>query len=98
MSRRTTPKPGRPRKRAQREAAFAARMRRLGRLRTIVGMLGFIPLTATLACGVTTGALPFCAIPRDWYLLMWAGVFGTFVGLTIRQIRERRRYQRGEDQ
>lgn len=98
MSRRTAPKPGRPRKRAQREALFAARMRRLGRLRTIVGMLGFIPLTATLACTMTTGALPFCAIPRDWYLLMWAGVFGTFVGLTIRQIRERRRYQRGEDQ
>lgn len=89
------PRSGRSRKR--RELEFAARMRRLGRMRTAVGIFGFVPLTATLTCGMTAGALPFCAIPRDWYLALWAAIFGTFIGLTIRQIRERRRYQRGED-
>lgn len=85
------------RSRKKREVEFEARMRRLGRTRTLVGMLGFIPLLATLTCGMTQGALPFCAIPREWYLALWAAIFGAFVGLTIRQIRERRRYQRGED-
>lgn len=81
---------------ARRDAEFAARQKRVSRLRTWVGAFGFVPLIASLACTGTSGALPFCAIPREWYLAMWAGVFGTFIGLTIRLYRERRKYERGE--
>lgn len=81
---------------ARRDAEFVAGQKRVSRLRTWVGALGFLPLIASLACSSTTGALPFCAIPREWYLAMWAGIFGTFVGLTIRLYRGRRRYERGE--
>lgn len=81
---------------ARRDAEFALRQKRVARLRTWVGALGFVPLTASLVCAGTAGALPFCAIPREWYLAMWAGIFGTFIGLTIRLYRERRRYERGE--
>ncbi len=81
---------------ARRDAEFTARQKRIARTRTWVGAFGFVPLLASLACTSTTGALPFCAIPREWYLAVWAGVFGTFVGLTIRLYRERRKYQRGQ--
>lgn len=82
--------------RAKRDAAFVASQRRLARRRTVVGALGFVPLTASLACSATAGALPFCAIPREVYLAVWAMIFGTFVGLTIRLYRERRRYERAQ--
>lgn len=81
---------------ARRDAEFNAGQKRVARMRTWVGAFGFVPLLASLACTSTTGALPFCAIPREWYLAVWAGVFGTFVGLTIRLYRERRKYQRGQ--
>lgn len=81
---------------ARRDAEFTARQRRVARLRTWVGAFGFVPLIASLACTSTTGALPFCAIPREWYLAIWAGVFGTFIGLTIRLYRERHKYERGQ--
>lgn len=84
-----------PRKqRARREAEFQARLRRIGRLRTLVGLSGFVPLAAALICGASAGALPFCAIPREWFLALWAAIFGTFVGLTIRMFRERRDHAR----
>jgi len=82
--------------RARRDAEFQARMRRTGRLRTIVGLSGFVPLVAALVCTPSAGALPFCAIPREWYLALWAGIFGTFVGLTIRMFRERRDHARAK--
>lgn len=90
------PKRTRGKQRTRRDAEFRARMGRLGRLRTWVGALGFVPLGAALACTGTTGALPFCAIPREWYLAVWAAIFGTFVGLTVRMFRERRAHLRRE--
>lgn len=80
--------------RARRDAAFIASQRRLARRRTLVGALGFVPLVASLGCTATAGALPICAIPREAYLAVWAMIFGTFVGLTIRLYRERRRHER----
>lgn len=82
--------------RARRDADFQSRIRRTGRLRTIVGLSGFVPLVAALLCAPSAGALPFCAIPRDWYLALWVGIFGTFVGLTIRMFRERRDHARAK--
>ena len=82
--------------RARRDAEFIARQKGIARTRTLVGAFGFIPLLASLACATTTGALPFCAIPREWYLAVWAGIFGTFIGLTIRLYRERRSYERAQ--
>jgi hypothetical protein len=87
---------GRSRVRRRRDAAFDARMRRLARLRTWVGAFGFVPLLAALACGSTSGAFPFCVVPREWLLAIWAGVFGTFIGLSIRMYRQRRRHALAE--
>ena len=86
----------RGKQRARREAEFRARMRRLGRVRTWVGAFGFVPLAAALACGQSAGSFPFCAIPREWYLAVWAAIFGILVGLTIRMFRERRSHARLE--
>ncbi|MGH2498851.1 MAG: hypothetical protein ACRDF0_01970, partial [Candidatus Limnocylindria bacterium] len=66
----------------------------IAKARAIVGGLGFLPLLAALVC--SSGAVPaLCAIPREWYLALWAGAFGSFIGLTIRLVRERRRFARG---
>lgn len=70
-------------------AAFEARMARVRRTRSVVGVLGFVPLVASLFC---VGVL--CAVPREIYLAIWAAVFGTFLGLTVRMWRERRAFER----
>ncbi len=64
-------------------------MARLRRTRSVVGLLGFIPLLASLFCA---GIL--CDVPREIYLGIWAAVFGTFLGLTVRMWRERRAFER----
>lgn len=80
----------------RRRAAFEASQRRLTRRRTILGALGFIPLAATLVpCGFAGPLDLLCAVPREWWLLIWAAAFGSFLGLTIRLILERRRFARG---
>lgn len=70
-------------------AAFEARMARIRRTRSIVGLVGFAPLLASLFC---VGIL--CDVPREVYLAIWAAVFGTFLGLTVRMWRERRAFER----
>ncbi|HZP96949.1 MAG TPA: hypothetical protein VFC31_11500 [Candidatus Limnocylindria bacterium] len=87
-------------KRADRDAAkkraeFLASQRRLGRRRTIVGLLGFVPLLASLVCGTGTPLDALCVLPTSWWLLIWAALFGSFLGLTIRLVLERRRFERG---
>lgn len=88
-------------KRADREeqklrAAFEASQRATAKRRTIIGALGFIPLAATLVpCGQAGPLDVLCAVDRQWWVLMWAAIFGSFLGLTIRMILERRRYTRG---
>ncbi len=71
-------------------AEYKARELRTKRLRTFVGFLGLVPLVGSLACD--GGLLLFC-VPWSWYMGVWAAVFGAFVGLTIRLIRERRRFE-----
>lgn len=71
-------------------AEYRARELRLKRFRTIVGFLGLVPLVGSLACD--GGLLLFC-VPWSWYMGVWAVVFGAFVGLSIRLIRERRQFQ-----
>lgn len=80
----------------KRRADFDAAQRKIARRRSILGLLGFVPLALTLGCGTGTplDAL-LCAIPRDVLLLAWAALFGSFLGLTIRLIRERRKFERG---
>lgn len=80
---------------AKRRAAFLAQQKRLGRRRTIVGALGFVPLAASLGCGTGTPLDVLCVVPREVWLLLWAALFGSFLGLTIRLILERRRFERG---
>lgn len=77
-------------------AAFEASQRRISKRRTVIGALGFIPLAATLVpCGAAGPLDLLCQIPRAAWLVAWAAVFGSFLGLTIRLILERRRYARG---
>ena len=70
--------------------AYQARERRLRKARTLVGFLGLVPLVGSLACD--GGLLLFC-FPWSWYMAVWAAVFGAFVGLSIRLVRERRRFE-----
>ncbi len=68
-------------------------MARIARTRTFVGFAGFAPLVLSLGCAsIDLGLL--CAVPREAYLAVWAAIFGTFLGLTIRMWRERRAFQR----
>jgi hypothetical protein len=73
----------------KRRAEFQARMARIARTRTIVGLAGFVPLFASVFC-----VGPLCDIPREIYLGLWAAIFGTFLGLTFRMWRERRAFNR----
>ncbi len=70
-------------------AAFEARMARIRRTRSLVGLVGFVPLLASL---FPVG--PLALVPREIYLGIWAAVFGTFLGLSVRMWRERRAFQR----
>lgn len=79
---------------AQRRADFESRQARLRRFRTIVGLLGFVPLAAQLLCGATVAADGPCAVPREIYLALWAAIFGTFLGLTLRLWRNKRAFER----
>ncbi|MEK7862497.1 MAG: hypothetical protein AAB295_04450 [Chloroflexota bacterium] len=78
----------------KRRAAFLEQQRRLKRRRTIVGALGFLPLAAAVF-GCTGGPLDvLCLVPREVWMLLWAALFGSFLGLTIRLVLERRRFDR----
>lgn len=88
-------------KRADRDAEKRRReylegRKRLSQRRTVVGFLGFVPLLASLGCGTGTPLDVFCFLPRDVWLLIWAALFGSFLGLTIRLILERRRFDKTE--
>lgn len=71
-------------------AEYTARVDRLKRLRTVVGFLGLVPLAGSFGCD---GGLQLLCIPWTWYMGVWAAVFGAFIGLTIRLIRERRQFE-----
>lgn len=69
-------------------------MARVRRTRSVVGLLGFIPLGVSLLCGSGFDLIGLCGIPREIYLGVWAAIFGTFLGLTFRMWRERRDFAR----
>jgi len=78
----------------KRRAAFEESRRRLNTRRNVIGLIGLIPLVASLF------AVPFPfdvlgLASRDVWLLLWAAVFGSFLGLTIRLVLDRRRFERG---
>ena len=76
----------------RRRTAFEEKQRSLNRRRNLIGALVVIPLAGFLGCGA--GITGLCAIPVEWYLAIWAGLFGSFAGITIRMILERRRFDR----
>jgi hypothetical protein len=78
----------------RRHAKYAQDRKRLERRRTIVGLLALLPLAAW-AGQLPFSPLDFIGLPaRDGWLLIWAALFGSFLGLTIRLILERRRFER----
>ncbi len=78
----------------RRRAKYAEDRKRLERRRTVIGLLALIPLAAW-ALQLPFGPLDFVGIsPRDGWLLVWAALFGSFLGLTIRLVLERRRFER----
>jgi hypothetical protein len=87
--------PERPQKRSddKRREAFETDQRSLRRRRTFIGALAFIPLGGALGCGV--GVQLLCQVPQEWWLAIWAALFGSFLGITIRLWLERRRFRRG---
>ncbi|HKY49654.1 MAG TPA: hypothetical protein VJP45_00205, partial [Candidatus Limnocylindria bacterium] len=73
----------------RRRAKYAHDRKRLERRRTIAGALAVIPLAAW-ALQLPFGPLDFLGVPaRDGWLLVWAALFGSFLGLTIRLVLER---------
>jgi hypothetical protein len=79
----------------RRRAKYADDRKRLERRRTIAGLLALIPLGAW-ALQLPFGPLDFLGVsPRDGWLLIWAALFGSFLGLTIRLVLERRKFERG---
>lgn len=97
--RRPSHPPPRPRKPDKAEKAeilrrerHLATMARLRRLRVGILAVGFVPLAGIVGCG-TLGIAFACAVPQDWYFGLWAAVIGSIVGLTIRLVLERRRFE-----
>ncbi|HEV8671140.1 MAG TPA: hypothetical protein VGS01_10445 [Candidatus Limnocylindria bacterium] len=94
----TSAKPAEPKRvvkaEERRRAKYAEDRKRLERRRMVIGFLAFIPLAAW-ALQLPFGPLDFIGIPpRDGWLLIWAALFGSFLGLTIRLVLERRRFER----
>lgn len=78
----------------RRREKYAQDRKRLERRRTIIGILALSPLAAW-AAQLPLSPLGFIGLPpRDAWLLIWAALFGSFLGLTIRLILERRRFER----
>jgi hypothetical protein len=80
----------------KRRLAFVAGQRRLERRRAVVGFLGFVPLVGWAGCGFGPPLDLLCFISRDVWILIWAALFGSILGITIRHILERRKFQKVE--
>jgi hypothetical protein len=93
-AKRGRPSPGRGKRtppRLERELAdWKSREARLRRYRTVAGFLGLVPLAGSFACDA---GVPLFCVPWSWYMAVWAAVFGAFIGLSIRLIRERRQFE-----
>jgi hypothetical protein len=80
----------------KRRVDYEARRRRLERQRNVIGFLGIVPLVFSVGCGTGTPFDMLCFLPRDVWMFVWAALLGSFIGLTIRLILERRRFQKVE--
>lgn len=76
----------------RRRAEFEVAHMKMKRRRSLLGLLGFIPLVTWLLA--ESGVPPFVLVPRDIYLLVWAAVLGSYLGLTFRMWRARRDFTR----
>jgi len=87
----------RPEKRESREdekrrEAFEAERSSLVKRRRFVGALAFLPLIGNLGCAF--GLTPACAVPTEWWLAIFAALFGSYLGITLRLFLDRRRFVR----
>ena len=79
----------------KRRAEYEEGRRRLERRRAVIGVLSLFPLAAPYI-GIPFGPLDFLGVPSsEGWFLVWGACFGSFLGLTIRLVLERRRFQRG---
>jgi hypothetical protein len=76
----------------KRREAFEAERTSLVKRRRFIGALAFLPLIGNLACGF--GITPACAIPTEWWLAIFAALFGSYLGITLRLFLDRRRFAR----
>ena len=79
-----------PKKRERQVAEHDARILRIKRGRSIALFLGVAPLAGLTACDI---GLAFACLPREIYLGIWAAIVGAVIGLSIRLVLERRRFQ-----
>lgn len=78
----------------RRRAEFEASQRRIASRRARIGLLVLVPLAVSLLCGSQI-PVPFaCDVPREIWLAAYAAIVGAYVGTWIRQILERRRFER----
>lgn len=77
-------------KRDRQVAEHDARQRRIKKWRTVALFMGLVPLVGLATCD--WGLLIAC-IPREIYLGIWAAIVGAVIGLSIRLVLERRRFE-----
>ena len=83
-------KNSREKKRERRVAAYHATIARIKKWRGVALLLGLVPFAGLTACDV---GLAFACIQKEIYLGLWAAIVGAVVGLSIRLVLERRRFQ-----
>jgi hypothetical protein len=76
----------------KRREAFEAERVSLTKRRRFVGALAFLPLVGNLGCAF--GITPACAVPTEWWLAIFAALFGSYLGITLRLFLDRRRFVR----
>ena len=64
------------------------------RERTVIGLLGFVPLIGAMGCRTGGAFAFFCVVSPDIWLVVWAALLGMLLSLTIRLVLERRRFER----
>ena len=80
----------RDKKRDRLLAEHAGTMARIKKWRSVALLVGLVPFAGVTACDI---GLAFACIQREVYLGMWAAIVGAVVGLSIRLVLERRRFQ-----
>lgn len=84
----------RGKKEERRIAQHRATLARIRKWRTVALYLGLVPFVGLTACDV---GVALACIPREVYLGLWAAIVGAVVGLSIRLVLERRRFQQGSE-